>query len=119
MMDILPFPKVIGSTPKEQITELVDYLIQFKETLEFALMNISEENLSSDLINRLNELGINIENSKSERESELAQVSSKGSSLTVFDVINSDAFNIKLKNEVSNIKFNVNFNTGHLEYAVN
>ena len=80
---------------------------------------ISEENLSSDLINRLNELGINIENSKSERESELAQVSSKGSSLTVFDVINSDAFNIKLKNEVSNIKFNVNFNTGHLEYAVN
>ncbi len=118
MMDILPFPKVIGSTPKEQIQELISYLIQFKETLEFALMNISEENLSPDLVKMLNGLGVDIENSRTERESELAQVSSKGSLITVFDVINSDAFNTKLKNEVSNIKFNVNLDTGHLEYAI-
>lgn len=116
MMDMLPFPRIIGDTPEKQIGELINYLIQFKETLEFALMNISTENLSLELVNKLNELGAGIERNNSERESELAQIS-HGASITVFDVINSDAFKALLKSEVSNIKFTVNFETGHLEYA--
>lgn len=117
MVDILPFPRIIGNTPEEQVHELYSYLIQFKETLEFALMNISTENLAPDLIKRLNELGANIENGISERENELAQIS-KGNALTVFDVVNSNAFNAAVTNRVSDIKFNINFENGHLEYGM-
>ena len=113
---MLPFPRVIGNTPEEQIRELYNYLIQFKETLEFALMNISTENLSPDLVSKLNELGADIEQSRTERENELAQIS-HGNSLTIFDVINSEAFKVAVEDEVSNIKFTVNFETGHLEYV--
>lgn len=115
MIDALPFPNVRSDNPEGQISDLINYLIQFKETLEFALMNISAENLSPELINQLNELGANIEQSKTERENELAQVS-HGNSLTIFDVVNSDAFKLAVKNGVSNITFNINFDTGHLEY---
>lgn len=117
MVDMLPFPSVVGSTPEEQVREILNYLIQFKETLEFALTNISTENLAPDLVNQLNELGANIEQSRTERENELAQIS-HGSSITIFDVINSDAFKAAVEDEVANIQFNVNFETGHLEYAM-
>ena len=39
MVDMLPFPRIVGNTPEEQVSELYNYLIQFKETLEFALKN--------------------------------------------------------------------------------
>ena len=77
MLDLLPFPIVKGDTPEKQISELVSYLIQFKETLEFALMNISTENLSPELVNKLNELGAGIEKSNMDREESLGQISSK------------------------------------------
>ena len=94
MFDILPFPRITGNTPEEKVAELINYLIQFKETLEFALMNISAENLSPDLINRLNALGADIEKSHTEREEELSQIS-----------------------RIS-VAVNVNYETGHLEYAI-
>lgn len=115
MVDMLPFPRIISSTPEEQIAELVNYLVQFKETLEFALMNISTDNLSPDLINKLNELGANIEKSYVDREDELTQISSN--SLTVSDVCNSDIFKSAVESEVADITFAVNFDTGYLEYA--
>ena len=117
MVDMLPFPRVIGDTSEKQIAELVDYLIQFKETLEFALMNISTENLSPDLLRKLNELGANIEKSNTDREHEIAQVS-KFSSITVSDVCNSEAFKNEIENKILNLKFYVNFNTGNLEYGI-
>ena len=117
MMDIFPFPSVRGKTSEEQISELLNYLVQFKETLEFALMNISVENLSPDLVNRLNDLGANIQSNSAERESELAQITQK-QTITVFDVLNSEAFRASLKNEIEGINFSVNFDTGHLEYGV-
>ena len=117
MVDMFPFPSVTEGTPEKQIAELVNYLIQFKETLEFALTNISTENLSVALSNKLEELGLNIDRSNEERESEVAQISNK--TLTVADVCNSELFKIALKTEhEKNIQFNVNFETGHLEYAV-
>lgn len=117
MMDMFPFPSVKGNTPEEQISELLNYLVQFKETLEFTLMNISVENLSSDLVNRLNDLGANIQSNSAERESELAQITQK-QTLSVFDVLNSDAFKLSVQNEIQGINFSVNFDTGHLEYGV-
>ena len=114
---MFPFPTVTdGKTEKQQIAELVSYLIQFKETLEFALTNISTENLSSALVNKLNELGTNIEKNKEERAEEVAQISNK--TLTVSDVCNSDLLKSAIQTEVrENVKFNVNFNTGCLEYT--
>lgn len=103
MIDILPFPSMIGNTPEEQIKELYNYLIQFKEALEFVLDNISTENLSPDLVKMLNELGANIRENNTAREEEIAQLSG----------------NISNVNElIGKIKFTVNFDTGHLEYTI-
>ena len=118
MVDIFPFPRVLGNTPEEQIKELISYLIQFKETLEFTLDNISTDNLSPELVNQLNELGANIEQTISERESELAQISTKELNLTVSDVCNSPIFKETIKSEVSKLAFTVNFENGHLEYSL-
>lgn len=117
MFDLFPFPRIQGNTPENQISELVNYLIQFKETLEFALMNISTENLSPELVGTLNELGANIERSNTAREEEVAQVSVNA--LTIPDVCNSDLLKETIRNETTqNVNFNVNFDTGHLEYAL-
>ena len=117
MVDMFPFPRITGQTPDEKIAELVQYMNQFKETLEFVLMNIGIENLSPELINRLNELGANIEQSKADREEEIAQIS-KHSGLTVADVCNSPTFKTAVKNEMNGIVFAVNGETGQLEYSI-
>ena len=115
MVDMLPFPRVMGDTPEKQIAELVNYLIHFKETLEFALMNISTENLSQDLITTLNDLGANIEQSNLDREDEITQMSNNA--LTISDVCNSDVFKMAVNDEIKDyVTFNVNYETGHLEY---
>lgn len=116
MVDMLPFPRITGNTSEAQIAELINYLIQFKETLEFALTNISTDNLSPELVNQLNELGANIEKSNEDRENEVAQLS-QFSSITVSDVCNSELFKNEIHNSISSLTFTVNFETGHLEYA--
>ena len=118
MFDMLPFPRITTNTPEEQIKEVLSYLTQFKETLEFALMNISTDNLSADLVNQLNDLGANIQKSNEERENEISQLANQSNGITVFDVINSEAFKLLMKKEVSSISFEVNFESGHLEYAL-
>ena len=116
MVDIFPFPSVQQGNPENQIADIVNYLIQFKETLEFALMNISSDNLSPELKRKLNELGAGIEESNKAREEEVTQVSVNA--LTIPDVCNSDLFKNAIKSETSKcINFSVNFETGHLEYA--
>ena len=42
MYDRLPFPHITATKPEEQITQMKDYLIQFKEDLEFILAEMSE-----------------------------------------------------------------------------
>lgn len=102
MMDIFPFPRITGDKPETQISELVDYLIQFKETLEFALTNISTDNFSSDLTTKLNGMEAEIEKSNVDREEEITQISTK--SLTVSDVCNSDIFKSAVGDEIENTK---------------
>lgn len=114
MVDLLPFPRITAKTPEGQISELISYLVQFKETLEFTLGNISTDNFSADLIAKLNGLGADIEESNKNREEEMAQVSSKN--LTVSDVCNSDIFKASVESQISGITFSVNFNTGNLEF---
>ena len=116
MVDMLPFPSIMSNTPEEQIGELLNYLIQFKETLEFSLTNISTDNLSQDLVKKLNDLGANIEESNENRADEIAQITNN--SLTISDVCNSELLKSTIESEVSNITFNINFDTGYLEYAI-
>lgn len=94
MYDILPFPNIVAGSVEEQTAQINNYLIQLKETLEFVLTNISIENLSQDLIVRLNTLGADIQKSNEDREDQLQQVSNK--TLSVSDVINSAAFKAAL-----------------------
>ncbi len=132
MYDMLPFPHITATNAEEQSAQINNYLIQFKETLEFILMNISAENLSPDLVDKINSLGANIEKNYVEREEEIQQVT--GKMITVSDVINSSAFqadmdareekiqknveeNLPTASEIiSSLKLTVNFETGHLEY---
>ena len=120
MYDILPFPNVVSQNPEEQINQILNYLIQLKESLEFILTDISIDNLSPELINRLNDLGANIDKGEEERNEQMQEIANK-STLSVSDVINSSAFKLALDNEVkddvANITFSVNFNTGNLEYT--
>ena len=90
MYDMLPFPNITGKTAEEQAAQINNYLIQFKETLEFILTNISTENLSQALVDQLNSLGAEIEKTTEEASDQLQQVSNK--TITVSDVINSRAF---------------------------
>lgn len=96
MYDMLPFPNITGSTAEELKSQINHYLLQFKETLEFALTNISSENLSQELVAQLNSLGADIEKSNEERDELINQVSGK-SGISVSDVINSDPFKEALK----------------------
>ncbi len=116
MVDLFPFPSITSNTPEKRIEDIVNYLIQFKEILEFALTNISVENLSPDLIAKLNELGSDIVKSNEDRDEQIAQITS--SNLSVSDVVNSQVFKEELNEAVSNVKFTVNIETGHLEYSI-
>lgn len=115
MVDIFPFPQITANTTEDKIAELTDYLMRFKETLEFTLKNISTDNLSADLVKKLNALGADIEMSNKGREEEMAQVA--GKNLTVSDVCNSEVFKSSVDGRVSKITFSVNFTTGKLEYT--
>lgn len=115
MFDMLPFPSVTGKTPEEREAELINYLIQFKETLEFILGNISVDNLSQELVQRLNELGADVVTSSEEQTEQLSQIANK--SLSVSDVLNSKAFETSVQSQISKIKFSVNTSTGNLEYS--
>jgi hypothetical protein len=45
----LPYPNLLSKTDGERIDELVRYLIQLRETLEFTLENIGIDNMSPEL----------------------------------------------------------------------
>lgn len=90
MYDLLPFPNITATDATELMAQVNNYLIQFKETLEFILTNISTDNLSPDLITKLNDLGAEIEKSNEERDEQINQVTNNY--ITISDVINSSAF---------------------------
>jgi uncharacterized protein YdbL (DUF1318 family) len=96
MQDLFEYPTITATQPEEQVKELVHYLVQFKETLEFALGNISTDNLSGDLVSKLNTLGADIKRSNDEREEQFQQVA-HNQGATVSDVLNSEAYKASIK----------------------
>jgi hypothetical protein len=88
MYDILPFPNITATDVKEQVVQINNYLIQFKEELEFVLTNLGEDNLSESLRQTINALS---ENTHSDADEEtLQQIVQSG--LKITDVINSRLF---------------------------
>lgn len=112
MTDILPFPHITATEPREQLVQLKDYLFQFKEELEFILSNLNENNLSQELIDKLNFLGADIDKNDDDSNDQMWQMGSR--IVTVSDVINSTAFNMALESKIPT--FSINFETGQLEY---
>lgn len=90
MFDILPFPNITATTTEEQVAQINNYLIQFKEELEFVFTNISADNLSPTLKAELNALGANIESTSTETSEQIQQIANK--TLSVSDVLDSSAF---------------------------
>lgn len=101
MFDILPFPNITGTTPQEQVSQLTNYLIQFKEELEFVLTNLSADNLSGDLRQQLEALGANVETYKEEQQDATEQIVQNG--LTISDVLNSPAFKASMQGVNTNV----------------
>ena len=95
MYDMLPFPNINATNIEELSFQTNNYLIQFKETLEFILTNIGADNLSQDLMEKLNSLGAEIEKTIEENDDQFQQVA--GNTLTLADVINSSAFKTSLE----------------------
>ena len=95
MYDALPFPHITAKDTKEQIKQIIDYLLFFRETLEFILMNISADNLSSDLLNKLNRFDEEIESLKKLEETVIQQVSNK--TITASEVIESEEYKASVK----------------------
>lgn len=116
MFDILPFPNITSTETKEQVAQINNYLIQLKEELEFILTNISADNLSPELRDRLNSLGAEIQTSEEKYEQVTQQVSNQ--SLTVSDVINSPLFESALDGLTDDCitSISINYETGNLEY---
>lgn len=79
MLDMLPFLMTTSPTTEGQVKEIIDYLAQFKEQLEFVLSNISERNLSASLKQKLKDMDDSIKSAERNRTEELAQVSNKTS----------------------------------------
>lgn len=116
MLDKLPFPHITATKPEEQLTQLKDYLFRFKEELEFVLGNINVDNLSQELVDKLNSLGADVEKSNTDNDERIQQLSNK--TLTVSDILNSSLFSVALKQEVGEQmpSFTINYETGQLEY---
>lgn len=96
MVDMLPFLRTSGSTTEQQLAEVISYLLQFKETLEFVLTNISFDNFSPDVKETLDKLAEIIANNNAEKEDEFEQF---------------------IKNNVLSLR--INFETGNLDYFRN
>ena len=90
MFDRFSFPNITGDSADEKIAGIYNYLLQLKEELEFELSSISMDNLSTEIVNKFNEIGSDIEKSISDREDQVHQVVTNA--LTVSDVINSELF---------------------------
>ena len=72
MTDFLQFPIITANEPEKQIAQINNYLIQLKESLEFAFMGLSSENQSV-----ANSLAKSLANANETREDQIQQVSSK------------------------------------------
>ena len=52
MLSILPIPNITSGTPEQQLTQVRSYLIRLRTELEFALMNLDEDNFTPETLKR-------------------------------------------------------------------
>ena len=122
--DTLPFPNITAKDAEERSKQTVDYLIQFKEELEFILNSI----VSGDY------------GRVASQPTQTAQAiinTAREETLTVAEVVNSAAFKASLNGvkeetinaipkevaeevaeQIAEITFTVNFENGNLEYTL-
>lgn len=112
MMDRLPFPHITAMEYEERVDQLIDYLMQLKETLEFELTGISTDNLSKELRDKLNNMEEGIESSNNVSDDKIQQV--QNNALTLYDIINSELFKMAMQDNRPTLK--INFENGNLEY---
>ena len=95
MIDALPFLHLTAKDTNTQIEQITEYLFHLKEALELILMNISTDNLSAELRDKLNKYSKEIEG-LIERDVELAQQMVENA-ITVEDVLESEEYKESLK----------------------
>ena len=138
MYDILPFPNITATDTEEQVKQINNYLIQFKEELEFILTNIGEENLSDNLVKLLHSLRDNTQvSAEDEALQQVAQnipteyivrgeqtsTSEESGGMNVFTFTNANGttntFEVRNgeKGDKPTIKLLIDFTTGNLKYT--
>lgn len=95
VFDMLPFPNITSDKPEEQIKQLIDYLNQFKEDLEFILSAMQDNSIPVKQI-----------------EDTVNQVAY--STLSISEVVGSYAFKQAVLENAPEIV--INRENGHLEY---
>lgn len=78
MFEFLPVIDLKGKTSAQKIDELEQYLKRFRTELEDILGNISTENLSPALLNRIETLENTVKAESKKRDEEISQLASKG-----------------------------------------
>ena len=118
MFDFLPFPNITAKEPDEKISQIVDYLLQFKEDLEFILTNLSTENLSPELQSRIASLKASTDVFTNEQTEQIKQMN-----ISVSDVMNSPAFIAYAEGaqeytdqKMESLTFSVDYETGYLNF---
>jgi hypothetical protein len=130
--DTLPFPNITAKDAEERSKQTVDYLIQFKEELEFILNSIASGDYGRLL-------------SQPTQTTQTIISTAREESLTVAEVVNSAAFKASINSikeqtleavpkevrakvaellpaevakQMPDITFTVNFENGNLEYTI-
>ena len=91
MFDILPFPNITAKETDERVAQVIDYLLQFKEDLEFILTNLTSENLSPELQSKIASLKTSSELFTDEQSEQISQTAKKGG-VTAVDILSSTEF---------------------------
>lgn len=101
MFSELPMLTTHGETSEEKVAEIENYLYMLREALEMELSNIDTDNLSDDLIRRLEGLGVDISLQEKKTQDYIQQISQR--TLSVRDVVESKMFADKLQEEKATI----------------
>ena len=78
MFEFLPVLDLKGKTTVQKVDEMEQYLVKFRKELELVLGNISTENLSPTLLNRIESLEKTVKAETEKRDEEISQLANKG-----------------------------------------
>ena len=91
MLNLLPFPNINGNNDTEKIEQIIAYLMQLKEEVEYSLTHITLDDLTEEVKNKIESVNQNIKETESTQEEQIQQL--LNSVLKVDDVLASNKFN--------------------------